>query len=85
MKADQNDIENLALLLAQAGANYIIEVPAGDDIMLNYQTNAYHDIPAIRQALHLRPVPEFEAWLEKMEITQGGRLTSRAGDAGIFI
>jgi ethanolamine ammonia-lyase large subunit len=84
MKADQNDIENLALLLAQAGANYIIAVPAGDDIMLNYQTNAYHDIPAIREALHLRPLPEFEVWLEKMGIMENGRLTRKAGNPGIF-
>ncbi|OQY31547.1 MAG: ethanolamine ammonia lyase large subunit, partial [Spirochaetaceae bacterium 4572_59] len=35
MKTDQNDIENLALLLANAGCNYLIAVPQGDDIMLN--------------------------------------------------
>jgi ethanolamine ammonia-lyase large subunit len=85
MKADQNDIENLALLLAQAGANYLIAVPAGDDIMLNYQTTSYHDIPAIRAALNLKPTPEFGTWLEKMGITGDGRLSSRAGDAGIFV
>ena len=42
MQADQNDIENLSMLLASAGVNYILGVPTSDDVMLNYQTNAYH-------------------------------------------
>ncbi|MCL2494824.1 MAG: ethanolamine ammonia-lyase subunit EutB [Oscillospiraceae bacterium] len=79
MQADQNDIENLALLLGAAGVNYIIGVPAGDDVMLNYQTNAYHDAAAIREILGLRPLPEFEAWLERMGIMQDGKLTALAG------
>lgn len=84
MLADQNDIENLALLLGGAGVNYILGVPAGDDVMLNYQTNAYHDVNAIREVLGLRPIPEFEAWLEKMGLIENGRLTGRAGDPTIF-
>jgi ethanolamine ammonia-lyase large subunit len=84
MMADQNDIENLSMLLAQAGANYIVTVPASDDIMLNYQTNTYHDISAIRETLGLRPIAEFEAWLEKMGIIENGRLTKKAGDPTIF-
>ena len=79
MQADQNDVENLALLLAGAGVNYLIGVPVGDDIMLNYQTNAYHDAAAIRGILGLRPIAEFERWLEKMGITCNGRLTELAG------
>lgn len=85
MLADQNDIENLALLLGCAGINYIIGVPTSDDIMLNYQTNAYHDAAAIREVLGLRPIPEFEQWLEKMGIMENGRLTARAGDPTIFV
>lgn len=84
MLADQNDIENLTLLLGGAGVNYILGVPAGDDVMLNYQTNAYHDVNAIREVLGLRPIPEFEAWLEKMGLMENGRLTGRAGDPTIF-
>jgi ethanolamine ammonia-lyase large subunit len=84
MMADQNDIENLALLLGAAGVNYILGVPASDDIMLNYQTNAYHDISAVREILGLHPIPEFEKWLEKMGIMRNGRLTERAGDPTIF-
>ena len=84
MMADQNDIENLSVLLASAGVNYVLGVPAGDDIMLNYQTNAYHDSAAIREVLSLRPIREFELWLEKMGIMHDGRLTDRAGDPTIF-
>ncbi len=84
MLADQNDIENLALMLGAAGANYILGVPTSDDIMLNYQTNAYHDVGAIREILGKRPIYEFDCWLEKMGITENGKLTKRAGDPTIF-
>lgn len=84
MMADQNDIENLALLLGAAGVNYILGVPTSDDVMLNYQTNAYHDVSTIREILGLRPIKEFDQWLEKMGITENGRLTKWAGDPTIF-
>lgn len=82
--ADQNVNETLSILLATAGCNFIIGMPLGDDIMLNYQTSAFHDTATIRQLLNLRPSPEFEAWLEKMGIMENGRLTSIAGDASLF-
>ena len=85
MMADQNDIENLSMLLASCGVNYILGVPASDDVMLNYQTNAYHDAATIREILGLRPIREFEQWLEKMGIMENGRLTKRAGDPTIFV
>ncbi len=85
MLAEQNDIENLAMLLGAAGANYILGVPTSDDVMLNYQTNAYHDAATIREVLGLRPIREFDLWLEKMGISENGRLTSRAGDPTIFL
>ena len=84
MMADQNDIDNLAFLLGGAGINYIIGVPTSDDIMLNYQTTAYHDIQAIREIQGLHPIREFELWCEKMGIMENGRLTKRAGDATLF-
>lgn len=82
--ADQNVNETLSILLATAGCNFIIGMPLGDDIMLNYQTSAFHDTATIRQLLNLRPSPEFNVWLEKMGIMQNGRLTSIAGDASLF-
>ncbi len=84
MLADQNDIENLSLLLGAAGINYILGVPTSDDIMLNYQSNAYHDVGTIRNILGKRPIAEFEQWLERMGIMENGRLTKRAGDPTIF-
>lgn len=82
--ADQSSSENLMVLLATAGCNFIIGMPMGDDIMLNYQTSAHHDTATIRQMLGLRPLPEFEAWLIKMGLWENGRLSSRAGDASFF-
>ncbi|MCP1624683.1 ethanolamine ammonia-lyase subunit EutB [Pseudomonas nitroreducens] len=82
--ADQNSNENLMILLAAAGCNFIIGMPMGDDIMLNYQTSAFHDTATIRQLLGLRPAPEFEQWLERMGLMHNGRLTARAGDPSIF-
>lgn len=49
MKADQNDIENLATLLVAAGCNYIMGVPEGDDCMLMYQCTGYHEAAALRE------------------------------------
>jgi len=84
MKADQNDIENLAVLLSAAGVNYFMGIPMGDDVMLNYQCTSFHDIAALRQTLNLRPLPAFEKWMEKMGLMENGRLTARAGDPSIF-
>ena len=85
MKADQNDIENLEMLLSIAGVNYFMAIPAGDDIMLNYQTTSYHDDAALRNLTNARPIKPVEEWLEKMGIMKDGKLTERAGDASIFL
>ncbi len=63
-EADQDDMDVLALLLANAGVNFLIAVPGADDIMLNYQSLSHHDILRLRHLLNLRPAPEFEAWLQ---------------------
>lgn len=73
-EADQNDMDNLLTLLAAAGLNYIMGIPGCDDIMLGYQTTSFHDVLYARQLFGLRPAPEFEAWLEKMEIFKGNKL-----------
>lgn len=61
--ADQNSNDNLLLLLAGAGCTFVMGVPAGDDVMLNYQTTSYHDVSSVRRTLRLRPSPAFEEWL----------------------
>ncbi len=83
-ETDQNSNENLMLLLATGGVNFIIAMAMGDDTMLNYQTTSFHDVATVRQLLNLRPAPEFEAWLEAKGIMEDGRLTKRAGDASLF-
>ena len=85
MKADQNDIENLAALLVGAGCNYIMGVPQGDDCMLMYQTTGYHEAAALREIFGLRPIKEFDVWLEKMGFSKDGKLTPLAGDASVFM
>lgn len=67
-EADQDDMDTLLTLLGVAGCNYIMGVPGADDIMLGYQSSSFHDSHYLRQALKLRPAPEFEVWLEKMRI-----------------
>ncbi|KIL39777.1 ethanolamine ammonia-lyase [Gordoniibacillus kamchatkensis] len=85
MKADQNDMDNLAVLLAAAGVNYLIGVAMADDCMLNYQSTSYHDIATLREMLQLRPAPEFERWLVRMGIMENGKLTPLAGDPTLFM
>lgn len=84
MKVDQNDIENLATLLTAAGCTYFMGIPMGDDVMLNYQCTSFHDVAALRELFGLRPLPEFEVWLEKQGIMEDGKLTAKAGDASLF-
>lgn len=67
-EADQNDMDNLLTLLGVAGCNYIMGIPGSDDIMLGYQSTSFHDALYLRRVLGLRPAPEFEAWLETMQI-----------------
>lgn len=84
-RSTQNELESLAVLLGAAGVNYVMGVPMGDDAMLSYQSTSYHDAPSLRQLLNLRPLPEFEAWLEGIGLMRDGRLTEKAGDASFFL
>lgn len=84
MKADQNDIENLAVLLGTAGCNYFMGIPMGDDCMLNYQCTSFHDTPTLRQLLRLKPIAEFQEWLQGLGLMKDGKLTEKAGDASFF-
>lgn len=84
MQMDQNDQEIGGMLTALAGANFYMGVPGGDDVMLSYQDTSYHDDASLREMLGLRPIAEFERWLEKMGIMENGRLTEKAGDLSIF-
>ncbi|QLF93101.1 ethanolamine ammonia-lyase subunit EutB [Pseudomonas sp. ABC1] len=80
-EADQDDMDMLLTLLGTAGINFIMGIPGSDDVMLNYQTTSFHDALYARKALGLRPAPEFEAWLEKMNILHQQDGQFRLGDS----
>ncbi|ARF17402.1 ethanolamine ammonia-lyase subunit EutB [Sporosarcina ureae] len=84
IKADQNDIEDLSILLSAAGVNFIIAAPMGDDVMLNYQSMSYHDVATVLRTMGKTPAPEYLKWLEKMGIYENGMLSKRAGDLTLF-
>ncbi len=67
-EADQDDMDTLMTLLANAGLTFIMGIPGADDIMLNYQTTSFHDALYLRKILGLRAAPEFEKWLKQMNI-----------------
>ncbi len=74
-EADQDDMDNLIVLLAAAGLNFMMGVPGADDIMLNYQSTSFHDQLFVRETLGKARAPEFTAWLARMGMTdEVGRL-----------
>ncbi|MDU0343518.1 ethanolamine ammonia-lyase subunit EutB [Bosea rubneri] len=79
-EADQDDMDTLLTLLGTAGINFIMGVPGADDVMLNYQSTSFHDQLYIREVLGLKRAPEFESWLQRMNITDAaGRLSAGQG------
>ena len=84
-EADQDDMDILMHLLANAGVNFLIAVPGADDVMLNYQSLSFHDVLGLRHARGLKPAPEFERWLAQMGMLDGhGRLPPpRPGSASM--
>ena len=71
--ADQNSADNLLVLLAAAGCNYVMGVPSADDVMLNYNSTSFHDALGVRSLFGLEPAPEFLAWLEETGIFRNRR------------
>jgi ethanolamine ammonia-lyase large subunit len=68
-EADSDDMDNLLVLLAASGLNFVMGVPGADDVMLNYQSTSFHDALFVRQLLGLKRAPEFEAWLHAHGVT----------------
>jgi ethanolamine ammonia-lyase large subunit len=74
-EADADDMDTLMTLLATAGVTFLIGVPGADDVMLGYPSLSFHDALYLREVFGLRRAPEFEAWLQRMELVDGrGRL-----------
>jgi ethanolamine ammonia-lyase large subunit len=82
-RMSQDELENLKVLLGAAGCCYLMSLPVGDDIMLNYQSTSFHDIPSVRHLLGKRPTPEFDAWLAEMDIWVDGKPGERFGDPSV--
>ena len=78
-EADQDDMDNLLVLLATAGLTFMMGVPGADDVMLNYQSTSFHDALFVRKLLSLQRAPEFEAWLQRMGISDGLGVLQTAG------
>ena len=83
-RMNQDELECLKVLLGAAGCSYLMSLPVGDDIMLNYQSTSFHDIPSVRGLLGKRPTPEFDAWLCEMGILDGNVPGERFGDPTVL-
>ena len=85
MDVDQDDMDVLLTALGAAGCSYIMGVPGGDDVMLGYQSTSFHDAQYVRQVLGLRPAPEFEAWLQRMDLVDDrGRVSTPSGTPALM-
>ena len=83
-EADSDDMDNLLVLLAASGLNFIMGVPGADDVMLNYQSTSFHDALFVRQLLGLKRAPEFEAWLQRLRLTDSqGRVLPATPQAAL--
>ena len=76
-EADQDDMDTLMTVLAVAGVTFLIAVPGSDDVMLNYQSASFHDILYLHSQFNLRAAPEFEGWLDRMDMKdRTGRIST---------
>ena len=81
-EVDADDTDAMVLLLGAAGCSFVIAVPGSDDVMLHYQSLSFSDVLTARQVLGLRPAPEFEDWLRRMDLLgDDGRVHEPAPDA----
>ncbi len=83
-RMSQDELESLKVLLGAAGCTYLMSLPVGDDIMLNYQSSSFHDIASVRGLLGKRATPEFDAWLAEKGILDGTRPGERFGDVTVL-
>jgi len=83
-EVDQDDMDALLTLLSAAGVTFVIAVPGAYDVMLNYQSLAFHDVLYIRETLGKLCAPEFEEWLQRIGVVDpGGRTLQKSPTAAI--
>ena len=80
----QDELECLKVVLGAAGCTYLMSLPVGDDVMLNYQSTSFHDVPSVRGLLGKRPTPEFDAWLHETGIMDGAKPGVNFGHAEVI-
>ncbi len=80
----QDELESLKVLLSAAGCTYLMSLPVGDDIMLNYQSTSFHDIASLRTLLQKRATPEFDAWMADKGIFDGTKVGKNFGDVKVL-
>jgi ethanolamine ammonia-lyase large subunit len=68
--------EMIAARLAQAD----VPRPGADDVMLNYRSTSFHDMPYIRDLFGLKRAPEFDGWLQRVGLSGADlRIRDREG------
>jgi ethanolamine ammonia-lyase large subunit len=82
--AEQNDREDLQVLSSSAGCNLFMELPMGDDVMLDGQRTSVRDDATRRRPLGLWPAQEYETWLAEMAIMKSGKLAATAEAPSVF-
>ncbi len=83
-RMSQDELEGLKVLLGAAGCTYLMSMPVGDDIMLNYQSTSFHDVPTVRGLVRKSPAPEFDAWLASRGISSGWTPGQHMGDVSVI-
>ncbi len=83
-RMSQDELEGLKVLLGVAGCTYLMSMPVGDDIMLNYQSTSFHDVPTVRGLVRKSPAPEFDAWLASRGISSGWTPGKHLGDVSVL-
>ena len=83
-EADQDDMDTLLTLLARRASTFIMGVPGADDVMLNYQSLAFHDVLYVRQTLGRDALRSSRTGCDGMGLADGdGRLLEKAASGAI--
>jgi hypothetical protein len=79
-RMSQDELESLKVLLGAAGCTYLMSLPVGDDIMLNYQSTSFHDIPSVRGSWASAPRPSSTRGARPRAGPPGRRRSDAAAD-----
>ncbi len=80
--ADRNTGDDLLMLLAAAGCNYVVDVPATVGVKVNNQSTGFHNAAGMRDLFGLYPAPEFAAWMAGRGLWRAAQIVDPAGLIG---